>query len=115
MRHLFDTRLAAQTEPAIKGNLSEADVVGLLDAGVIETVEQKELHQHPTLQYVIPFTVVESDEEGNARRRFISWTKDDNIRLKDYKPDVPLLHPSWYLHKAEEEAGVKRDLRCGFY
>ena len=50
MRHLFDTRLAAQTEPAIKGNLSEADVVGLLDAGVIETVEQKELHQHPTLQ-----------------------------------------------------------------
>ena len=112
---LFNTRLGAQPEPSTKGNLVNADITGLLEAGVIERVEEDDIRRYPTLQYVIPFTVVESDEEGNDRRRFISWTKDDNLRLKDYKSDVPLLHPSRYLHEAAEEAGVKRDLRCGFY
>ena len=64
----------------------------------------------------IPFTVVETDKDQTLRRRLISWTKNDNDRLVNYVPQVPLLHPvKKDLHKARAECGLKRDLKCGFY
>ena len=67
------------------------------------------------MQYLVPFTVVETDDDGDKRRRFISWTQSDNERLSDYEPSVPLWHPAKYLHRVAEEVGVKRDLASGFY
>ena len=106
---------APYPEPSVKGSLPEADVRLLEDAGIMYKVPAHELRKRPSMRFMIPFTVVETDDEGNQRRRFISWTRDDNDRLKSYEPKVPLYHPSKYLHKAHEPMAVKRDFTCGFY
>ena len=65
-------------EPSVRGSLPEEDIRLLEGAGVISKVSGKDLLKRPSMQYMIPFTVVETDDEGNQRRRFISWTRDDN-------------------------------------
>ena len=102
-------------EPSVRGSLPEEDIRLLEGAGVISKVSGKDLLKRPSMQYMIPFTVVETDDEGNQRRRFISWTRDDNNRLLNYEPEVALYHPSKYLHKAHDAMAVKRDFTCGFY
>ena len=115
MNKMFCTKVPPQPEPSIKGNLLTKDINELITANVIQRVSDQMARDIPTIQYLVPFTVVEADESGKSRRRFISWTKDDNERLKEYDPLVPLLHPAKYLHRVEMEVGVKRDLKCGFY
>ena len=105
-----------EKQPTGVNSLPSSDIKLLLEAGIISQVTSEEVSiDRPTAQFVIPFTVIEQDEEGKERRRFISWSRADNTRLKEYVPNVPLLHPSKYLHRVDDCVGVKRDLRCGFY
>ena len=115
MDELLHVPEIAEKEPKGLNSLPVSDIALLLKAGIISQVSSDELERRPTAQFIIPFTVVEQDEFGHDRRRFISWSRGDNDRLKDYVPDVPLLHPSKYLHRVDDAIGVKRDLSCGFY
>ena len=101
--------------PAVKSGLSSSDFQLLEKHNIIKKLTAEDVAKRPSMQYLIPFTVVESDDEGRQRRRFISWTKSDNTRLSSYEPFVPLMHPAKYLHRVKESSGVKRDLVCGFY
>ena len=105
----------AESAPCIKPALAPGDIPALIRSKVISKVSTEEAKRRPTMQYMVPFTVLEKDDAGKDRRRFISWTRSDNLRLKDYEPAVPLLHPSRYLYAVNAEVGVKRDLMCGFY
>ena len=104
-----------ETSPRMKGSLSHTDHELLLKHGIISAVSEKEENKRPSMQFLVPFTVIETDDEGKQRRRFISWTRSDNARLSEYVPQVPLLHPSKYLHRVKAQSGLKRDLVCGFY
>ena len=77
------TRISPQPEPPVRGNLHWSDIKDLLAAKVIERVPDEISRKIPTIQYLVPFTVLEADESGKLRRRFISWTRDDNERLKN--------------------------------
>ena len=115
LQELFWVPPQPDSEPTKQSEVQEQDLQALLQAGVIERVDKKGEKRFPTRQFIIPFSVVESDDEGRQRRRFIAWTKSDNTRLKGYSPEVPLWHPSKYLYRVHAEVGLKRDLRCGFY
>ena len=68
------------------------------------------------MQEIIPFSVVERTDDGESqRRRFIAWTRVDNMSLKEYEPYVPLSHPAYYLHNVSSSFAVKRDLACSFF
>ena len=83
--------------------------------GIAEPVTAEMERLHPTLEAIIPFLVVE-ERDGEERLRWICWTRLDNERLrKDYEPDVPIKHVSYYLSAVHEVCGGKRDVRCGFY
>ena len=99
----------------LKSGLAPEDYELLVKSNVISRVSTGDTATRPTMQFLVPFTVVETDENGDKRRRFISWTHSDNERLSEYEPRVPLWHPAKYLHRVDEEVGVKRDLASGFY
>ena len=115
LTHLLWLPAKPDPEPKKRGSLPLSDISKLISSGVLKHVSSEEIQRRPTLQYMVPFTVVEIDDTGKKRRRFISWTQTDNNRLRSYEPHVPLMHPSKYLHRVENEIGVKRDLSCGFY
>ena len=80
----------------MQGDLPSSDVRLLLDQGVINRVNGKELDKRPTMQEVIPFSVVErTNDRTTERRRFIAWNRADNIFLKEYEPFVPPAHPAY--------------------
>ena len=115
---LFKLEKNEDESPKFAPTLPEKDIKELEDANIISKVSPDEENKRPTNQWVIPFTVIEpADETGvEKRRRFIAWTREDNKRLKeDYIPYVPLKHAAFYLHRAKEPYGLKRDLSCGFY
>ena len=107
----------ASTIPLYKSFLPHNDIKELAAAGFISRVSDEEAKVRPSLDWVIPFTVVEPGEhEHSERRRFIAWTQADNDRIKEiYEPYVPVRHAAYYLHRAKEESAVKRDLACGFW
>ena len=98
--------------PRVKSGLSSNDYDLLVQHGIVAKLSPQDVEARPSVQFLIPFTVIETDDQGNKRRRFISWTRSDNDRLRTYEPNVPLWHPSKYLHRVTEESGVKRE--CGF-
>ena len=115
---LLDRRKKPDSEPKVNPRLNMEDISHLLDARIVSRVSPEEENKRPSNQWVIPFTVVEpADDKGETeRRRFIAWTKENNERIKnEYMPHVPLKHAAYYLHRAQEAFGVKRDLTCGFY
>ena len=76
----------AESAPCIKPALAPGDIPALIRSKVISKVSTEEAKRRPTMQYMVPFTVLEKDDAGKDRRRFISWTRSDNLRLKDYEP-----------------------------
>lgn len=91
------------------------DADTLLAAGLAELVTPEMLQTSPTLGEVEVFTCTEERPTG-ARRRFISWARQDNAALEGkYTPQVPLKHISHYLDAASHNFGGKRDLMVGFY
>ena len=102
--------------PKSKSFLNTRDITELVDASFISKVSREQEAKSPTMEYVVPFTVVEPAENGAERRRFIAWTQSDNVRVKEtYKPHVPVKHAAFYLHRARQQSAVKRDLACGFF
>ena len=102
--------------PACKSLLHDKDITQLVDAGFVSHVNTEEAQRRPTMEWVIPFTVVEPADDETERRRFIAWTRDDNARIKEvYEPQVPVKHAAYYLHRARQDSAVKRDLACGFF
>ena len=106
----------ASRVPTYRSFLPEGDVKELVDAGFVSRVDAEQESSRPTMDWVIPFTVVEPADDGSERRRFIAWTQEDNERIKEsYVPYVPVRHAAFYLHRAKEQSAVKRDLACGFW
>ena len=103
--------------PVYRSFLPQSDVKQLIDAGFVTKVSDMAKRDRPTMDWVLPFTVIEPTEDGTGeRRRFIAWTKQDNDRIKgEYDPYVPVKHAAYYLHRAKEESAVNRDLACGFW
>ena len=100
----------------VSGGLANEDVRALVEHGIISRVGENELVDRPTMQEIIPFSVVERTDDGEfQRRRFIAWTRVDNMSLKEYEPYVPLSHPAYYLHNVSSSFAVKRDLACSFF
>eukprot|EP01060_Flectonema_neradi_P016559 TRINITY_DN2318_c0_g1_i14.p1 TRINITY_DN2318_c0_g1~~TRINITY_DN2318_c0_g1_i14.p1 ORF type:complete len:477 (+),score=49.94 TRINITY_DN2318_c0_g1_i14:979-2409(+) len=65
----------------------------------------------------IAFNVIEEKASG-LRQRFILWTREANVILKEkekYVADVPLKHVSCYLPLVKNECSSGRDFRTGFY
>ena len=70
-------------EPTTKSFLPKADIQALSQAGFISQVRKEELKNRPSMDWVIPFTVVESAEDNTERRRFIAWTREDKDRIRE--------------------------------
>ena len=82
--------------PKSKSFLNTRDITELVDASFISEVSREQEAKSPTMEYVVPFTVVEPAENGAERRRFIAWTQSDNVRVKEtYKPHVPVKHAAF--------------------
>ena len=116
----WDTLVRLPSTPAIeqrfKSFLPPADISALLETGVISRVGSEVVKARPSMEWVIPFTVVEPADDDSERRRFIAWTRGDNNRIREeYKPEVPVCHAAYYLHRVRDQCAIKRDLACGFW
>ena len=102
--------------PEYRSFLQASDIQVLEEAGFVSRVSEQEVKARPSMDWVVPFTVVEPGEDNSERRRFIAWTQEDNFRIKEtYRPYVPVHHAAYYLHRTKAETAVKRDLACGFW
>ena len=118
MEKLLHLLRTPDREPNMGPKLSVPDIEDLVQAKILSKVTHEEERKRPSNQWIIPFTVIEpaDDTAETERRRFIAWTKEDNTRIKnEYLPYVPLKHAAYYLHRAKESYGLKRDMACGFY
>ncbi|ORC93273.1 uncharacterized protein TM35_000011500 [Trypanosoma theileri] len=93
-------------EPHLR--IKEKDAVLLKKAGVI-----REASEHPTIGWVLPFTVVENQPSGQ-KRRLIAWAKAKNDQ-ENYDIDVPLDYISEYLSAVYDESATLMNLKSSSF